>query len=211
MAERLLMIRHGESETRYRGRYIGKTDALLSDEGQRQASALAAPLASIKDVSFFTSPLKRACQTAELALGRDTTIEMDDDLREIDFGLWEGLNFAEISAAYPAEVVQWAEPGEDFIFPRGESTSHFRRRIEAAANRIISNPAETVAVFSHGGVIRFLICHFLALSSSDHLSFDISPASISEIALFDGRGVLTRLNDRHHLEKPGLHTELTNG
>lgn len=211
MAERLLMIRHGESETRYRGRYIGKTDAALSDEGQRQAAALAAALSSLKDVSFFTSPLIRARQTAKLALGMDATIEIDNDLREIDFGLWEGLSFGEISAAYPSEVGRWAELGDDFIFPEGESTSDFRRRIAKAADRIMNNPAGTVAVFSHGGVIRFLICHFLGLRTRDHLSFDISPASISEMTLFDGRGILTRLNDRHHLKSAGEPTELTHG
>lgn len=201
MAERLLMIRHGESEIRYRGRYIGKTDASLSDEGRRQAAALAAPLSFLQDVSFFTSPLKRARQTAELALGMGATIEKEEDLREIDFGLWEGMNFAEISAAYPKEVVQWAALGEDFIFPEGEKTLDFRRRIEKIADRIVHHSAETVAVFSHGGVIRFLVCHFLGLPSRCHLSFDISPGSISEITIFDGRGVLTRLNDRHHLEQ----------
>lgn len=201
MAERLLMIRHGESETRYRGRYIGKTDASLSDEGRRQAVALAAPLSFLQDVSFFTSPLKRARQTAELALGMNTSIENDEDMKEIDFGLWEGMNFAEISAAWPEEVAQWAAMEEDFIFPEGEATLHFRSRIEKIADKIVHHSAGTAAIFAHGGVIRFLICHFLGLPGRCHLSFDISPASISEIAIYDGRGVLTRLNDRHHLEQ----------
>lgn len=201
MAERLLMIRHGESEARYRGRYIGKTDASLSDEGRRQAAALAVPLSFLQDVSFFTSPLKRARQTAELALGMGATIEKEEDLREIDFGLWEGLNFAEISAAWPADVVQWAALGEDFIFPAGEKTLDFRSRVQKIADRIVHHSAKTVAIFSHGGVIRFLVCHFLGLPGRCHLAFDISPASISEITIVDGRGVLTRLNDRHHLEQ----------
>ncbi len=208
MSERLLMIRHGESEDRYKGRYIGKTDAALSAVGQKQAAALAAPLSRFGGASFFSSPLGRARQTAELATGGNRRLESDANLREIDFGLWEGMSFEEIAAAYPAQVVKWAARGEDFTFPEGESTEDFRKRIETAADRIVSDPAGTTVVFTHGGVIRFLICHFLGLPERFHLSFDIKPASLSEILIFAGKakpddhkGVLTRLNDRHHLEE----------
>jgi len=200
MSHRLLMIRHGESDTRYKGRYIGKTDANLSAKGQKQAAALAVPLCAFRDVAFFSSPLRRARQTAELALGLDKLLENDENLREIDFGLWEGMSFAEIAAAWPAAVATWAAQGEDFTFPEGESTASFRKRIETAANLIVSNPAETTVVFTHGGVIRFLICHFLGLPDRYHLAFEISPASLSEIMIQDGKGVLTRLNDQHHLK-----------
>jgi len=200
MSERLLMIRHGESETRYKGRYIGKTDADLSAKGQKQAEALAALLPAFRDVFFLTSPLRRARQTAEFAIGLAKPLEIDENLREIDFGLWEGLSFAEIEAAYPAEVVNWAAQGDDFLFPEGENTASFRKRIATAANIIVSNPAETTVVFTHGGVIRFLICHFLGLPSRHHLSFEISPTSLSEIMIHHGKGVLTRLNDQHHLK-----------
>jgi alpha-ribazole phosphatase len=206
MSSRLLLIRHGESETRYKGRYIGKTDAGLSENGEKQGKALAAPLAAFGDASFFCSPLGRARRTAELAAGLGVVIKSDKNLREIDFGLWEGLSFAEISAAYPAEVVKWAALGKDFTFPEGESTENFRKRVEKATVRMINDPAETAVVFTHGGVIRFLICHFLGLPDRNHLSFGIAPASITEIALYEAGdrpnghdGVLLRLNDRHHL------------
>ena len=126
--------------------------------------------------------------------------ESDPGLREIDFGRWEGMSFAEIASDDAAAVDRWAEMDRDFTFPDGEGIANFRERIGATAERIAAVAAETVVLFTHGGVIRFLICHFLGLPDRHHLLFDIRPASISEIRIDGGKGVLVRLNDRHHLE-----------
>jgi alpha-ribazole phosphatase len=201
MANQLILIRHGDLGDRYRGRYIGRTDAPLSAEGKRQAAALAGPLARLPDgASLIVSPLRRTRETAELALRPGANFAVDSDLREIDFGRWEGMGFAEILAADPAAVDRWASLEEDFAFPDGESIGNFRKRIGAAAGRIAADPARTAVVVTHGGVIRFLICHFLGLPDRSHLLFDVQPASISEIRIDGGKGVLSRLNDRHHLE-----------
>jgi len=201
MVERLILIRHGDLGDRRRGRYIGRTDAPLSAEGRRQAAALAGPLVRLPDgVSVFVSPLRRTRETAKFALGRGANFVVDTDLREIDFGRWEGMGFAEILAADPAAVDRWAALAEDFAFPDGESIGNFRKRIAMAAGRIAADPAGTVVVITHGGVIRFLICHFLGLPDRAHLLFDVQPASISEIRIDGEKGVLTLLNNRHHLE-----------
>ena len=201
MAERLILIRHGDLGNRCRGRYIGRTDAPLSAEGRRQSAALAGPLARLPNgANLLVSPLRRTRETAEIALGRGANFAVDPNLREIDFGRWEGMGFAEILAADPAAVDRWAALAEDFAFPDGESIGHFRKRIGAAAGRIAADPAETAVVITHGGVIRFLICHFLGLPDRTHLLFDVQPASISEIRIDGGKGVLTLLNDRRHLE-----------
>lgn len=200
MTTKLILVRHGDLGDRCRGRYIGRTNALLSAEGKRQAAALAGPLARLKDALFLASPLLRTRETAEIALGTDGRFETDENLREIDFGRWEGMTFAEIAAADPAAVDRWATLNEDFIFPEGEGIADFRERIRAGAKRVIAEPAGTVVLFAHGGVIRFLICHFLGLPDRHHLLFDIRHTSISEIRIDSGRGVLTRLNDRGHLD-----------
>ncbi|MCX5819376.1 MAG: histidine phosphatase family protein [Deltaproteobacteria bacterium] len=179
---------------------MGRTDAPLSAEGRRQASDLAGSLARLNGSHFLASPLRRTRETAEITLGADRAFEIDENLREIDFGRWEGMSFAEIAAADPAAVDRWAALDRDFTFPDGEGIRAFRERIGAAAERIATIPAGTVVLFAHGGVIRFLICHFLGLPDRHHLLFDIRPASISEIRIDGGGGVLTRLNDRHHLE-----------
>jgi broad specificity phosphatase PhoE len=200
MANQLILIRHGDLGDRYRGRYVGRTDAPLSAEGRRQAVALAGPVARLNGAHFLSSPLRRTRETAEIALGTHGRFEIVENLREIDFGRWEGMSFAEIAAADPAAADRWAALDDAFAFPEGEGIKAFQERIRAAAERIAADPAGTVVVFVHGGVIRFLICHFLGLPDRHHLLFDIRPASISEIRIDGGKGVLTLLNDRHHLE-----------
>ena len=200
MTQRLILIRHGDLGDRCRGRYIGRTDAPLSAEGRRQAAALAGPLTRLNGTSVLVSPLRRTRETAAIALGRGANFAVDSDLREIDFGRWEGMGFAEILAADRAAIDRWAALVEDFAFPDGESIGNFRKRIAAAAGRIAADPAGTVVAVTHGGVIRFLICHFLGLPDRAHLLFDVQPASISEIRIDGGKGVLTLLNERRHLE-----------
>jgi alpha-ribazole phosphatase len=197
MANQLVLVRHGDH---CRGRYVGRTDQALSAKGRLQAAALAGPLARLKGARFLSGPLCRTRETAEIAMGADGRFAIDENLREIDFGRWEGMSFAEIAVAYPAAVDRWAALAEDFAFPGGESIGDFHKRIGAAVGRIAADSAGTVVVFTHGGVIRFLICRLLGLPDRHHLLFDVRPASISEIRIDGGKGVLTLLNNRNHLE-----------
>ena len=200
MAERLILVRHGDLGEGCRGRYIGRTDAPLSPEGRRQAVALAKELERLGGARIFCSPLLRTRETAALALGTDAVLTIDDDLREIDFGRWESMSFAEIAAADPAAVDGWAALDVDFTFPGGEGIGAFRKRIGAAAGRIVTDPAGTIVAVTHGGVIRLIICLLLGLDYRHYLLFDVRQGSISEIRIDGGKGVLTRLNDRCHLE-----------
>lgn len=200
MAQRLILVRHGDLGEGCRGRYIGRTDAPLSPEGRRQAAALAGELGRLGGARILCSPLLRTRDTAAIALGADGAFTIDADLREIDFGRWESLSFAQIAAADPAATGGWAALDEDFAFPGGEGIGAFRNRIGAAAGRILADPAGTVVAVTHGGVIRLLICLLLGLDYRHYLLFDVRPGSISEITIEGGKGVLARLNDRCHLE-----------
>ena len=200
MTKRLILIRHGDLGEGRRGRYIGRTDAPLSPEGRLQAAALAGELGRPGGAHVLCSPLLRTRETAAIALGTEGAFTIDDDLREISFGRWESMSFAEIAAADPEAVEQWAALAEDFAFPGGEGIGAFRNRVGAAADRIAADPAGTVVAVTHGGVIRLLICLFLGLDYRHYLLFDVRPGSISEITIEGGKGVLTRLNDRHHLD-----------
>jgi broad specificity phosphatase PhoE len=200
MTKRVILIRHGDLGEACRGLYIGRTDVPLSEDGKRQAAALAGEIGRLNGAHILCSPLLRTRETAEIALGAVDACDIDSDLREIDFGRWEGMGFAEIAAADPATVERWAALDEDFAFPGGESIGDFSKRIGAVAGRIAADPAGTVVAFTHGGVIRFLICRFLGLEDRRYLLFDVRPGSLSELSLDGGRGVLIRLNDRCHQE-----------
>ncbi len=200
MTQRLILIRHGDLGERGRGRYIGRTDAPLSAEGRRQAAAIAGALGPLDGARIFCSPLLRTRETAEIALGAGRTFSMDDDLREIDFGRWEGMSFKEIAAGDPDAVDRWAALEKDFAFPDGEGLHAFRERVEAVAGRMKDDPAETVIAFTHGGVIRLLICHFLGLDNRSFPLFDVQPASLSEFRIEAGNWGLSLLNSLYHLK-----------
>jgi broad specificity phosphatase PhoE len=126
--------------------------------------------------------------------------EADTELREVDFGDWEGLSFVQISILDADGVSRWDRWDPHFAFPGGERLRDFLGRVDRVAQRLASVRTENVVVFTHGGVVRSLICHYLGLDSRKYLLFDVAPASVTTIRLFDGRGVLARLNDCCHLK-----------
>ncbi len=201
MAETLILIRHGEVEGSRERRFLGATDAPLTELGKQQGKSLSERLRKEASFAVFSSPLGRARETARLALaGLECEIETLDDLREIHFGEWEGLTFEEAEASDPDRVRAWCEDGAGFRFPHGESVAEFRERVCRAGEALARRPERKVVVFAHGGVIRSLICHYLGLPMEHYLLFEVLPASWTTIRLFGERGILTGLNDLGHWE-----------
>jgi broad specificity phosphatase PhoE len=175
---------------------VGSTDVPLDAGGKRQANALAALLGKSRAERCFSSPLRRAMETAEAAAAPlGLTVETDLDLREIDFGLWEGRTFEEIQQSDPQAVSDWATNPTEFAFPGGEAVRDFVARVSRAADRMAADPAEVVLAVTHGGVVRAAICHLLGLPVHNYVLFDVGPASLTAIELFDGKGVLTGLDN----------------
>lgn len=202
MARNVLLIRHGCIGEDYRGRFIGSTDLSLSESGLRQAEALQPMFRKLVRPACIASPMKRAMETVMTAsVPSGLQVEVDHDLREIDFGAFEGLSFDEIRSQYPDEVHGWAGLDRSFTFPGGEGMSGFLDRIARAGSRIASQESDTVAVFAHGGVIRALICRFLGLEPVHYMLFEIDYASVTTVRLFGDRGILTGLNDTCHLRR----------
>lgn len=191
MASRLILLRHGR--TGLSGRYVGSSDVPLSEEGRKQILDLRPDLGTIKIDGLLASPMLRCTQSANL-LDLGLPMQLDPDLREIDFGRWEGKSFAEIEAQDPALVQHWASGADDFCFPGGEATSGFANRIDTVKNRLLASDARTLLLVTHGGVIRSLICGLLGLSQSNYLLFQAAKGHYSTINLYDGGGVLTGFN-----------------
>jgi alpha-ribazole phosphatase len=196
MAARLLLVRHAHVEPCYADHYVGRTDVPLSADGLRKAAALAPLVKSRGPERCFCSPLARARQTAEVLCGpAGLAIQIDEDLREVDFGDWEAKTFREIAAESPAAVTRWAESLAGFVFPGGESLDGFFGRVRRAAERLAVCPAPVALVVTHGGVIRSLLCHFLGLGPRHFLLFGLRHAACTTIDVSEGRGVLSGLNE----------------
>lgn len=194
MAKKLLLIRHGVTSYNLEKRYIGETDEPLAPEGERQAASLVPAIHSFAPGKVIASPKKRTVSTARIATsGTGLEVYTDDDLREMAFGEWEGLAFEEIKERYPDLTPRFFAWNEELAFPGGESIKSFMIRVKRAAARLTEEPEETVAVFTHGGVIRLLICLYLNIPPDRFFSFRVTPGSITSVELFDGKASLAGL------------------
>ncbi|MEN8135613.1 MAG: histidine phosphatase family protein [Thermodesulfobacteriota bacterium] len=196
MVKRLLLARHCETGPDYSGRFVGSSDIGLGPTAPEQAERLAAIIGAYQPAITFCSPLRRAQLTAGM-VGNDTLlgeILTEPDLREVDFGRWEGLTFAEIAKSDSELVKRWSVWSPEFAFPDGEVTADFLKRVQAVGDRLAAREEETVLVIAHGGVVRALICHLLGLPASNYLLFDIKPARLTVIDYFSEGGVLSGLN-----------------
>jgi alpha-ribazole phosphatase len=191
----LILIRHCQSRDAGE-RYIGRTDTPLTEQGREQAKEVCSQLARMPVEVLYRSPALRACETLQPLLDKDPSLKVVvlPELQEIDFGKWEGLTFAEIQAKDPERVAEWAKGDLSFSFPDGESLELFWQRICQAGNRLLSGGEKSVAVVTHGGVIRYLLCHYLGLPPEKHRSFQIDLGSMTTLTFSEGFAVLKGLN-----------------
>lgn len=196
MAKKILLARHCPTGPDYHGRFVGSSDVGLGPAAPEQAERLAGVIGGYGPEITFCSPLRRACLTAEM-VGRATplgAVVTDHDLREVDFGRWEGLSFAEIARADAELVKRWSVWSPDFAFPDGEVIGDFLARVQGAGDKLANRAEETVLVIAHGGVVRALLCHLLRLPAENYLLFDVKPARLTVIDYFPEGGVLTGFN-----------------
>ena len=191
MNKQLYLLRHGA--TSLSGLYVGATDVPLAEEGKEQVIRTGRLLALECIDQIFCSPMKRCLETLNL-LSLVAPPEIDVNIREIDFGRWEGHSFEEISQTDSALVENWRIDGEAFCFPDGESVAAFNKRVEIFARKLLSGPGNRILIIAHGGTIRHLLCTFLDLSSEKKMIFDVQVASFSTLTLFGDKGILTSLN-----------------
>ncbi|GAA2203908.1 bifunctional RNase H/acid phosphatase [Nonomuraea monospora] len=203
VATSLLLLRHGETELSLERRFSGRGEAELTPNGLAQASAAAARLSRDPyrvDV-VVTSPLKRARQTAEaVAEQAGVEVEVFEDLREADFGAWEGHTFTEVQRRWPAELSAWlADP--DVAPPGGESFAETAHRVQAARQHLVERyEGKTVVVVSHVTPIKLLLRDALLapLESLYRMHLDLACLSLVEYYA-DGPAVVKTFNDTAHL------------
>jgi probable phosphoglycerate mutase len=201
---RVILARHGETPWNAEGRYQGQRDIPLSPTGIEQAQALGERLAGVHIDRAVASPLVRAQLTAVLALGeRSSMLQLDEGLREIGHGDWEGLLSSEIGERDGHRLQAWREAPETVMMPGpgGESLRQVAERAWAAFARACDglHADETVLVVAHDAVNRVLLCRVLGLPLSRLWAFRQAPTTLN---LLEGLNVdtleLVRLNDCQH-------------
>ena len=189
---RLLLVRHGETEWNAAGRIQGRSDLPLNETGRWQAERLAPRLKDEKLAAAVSSDLQRACQTAQAILAHHPEIDLQTDprLREMDFGEWDGLTFEQVRERYPGEARRWLEGWEEFAPPGGESFSQFVERVAAFYREIKDSADGTTLITAHGGSLQVLVCLALGLGPERYWQFHMQPAALVEVHLHDAGGTL---------------------
>lgn len=173
MADIVYLIRHAAPPEGGGGRFWGRADPGVDPGSLARAESLASLMLE-KPTRLYASPLDRAALTAErLNRPLGVVVEYLDDLAEADFGCFDGLTYAEISSRYPEMAREWAERGDNFSFPDGESIAGFFARAERVWQATVNRPEKTLAVVAHGGIISTWICLFLGFPMARR--FDYPP------------------------------------
>lgn len=195
---RLILIRHAEADPTMCGRCYGALDVALSDAGREDAQTVSAALADLPITAVYTSPLRRARETAApIARRHRLPLQTVDDLRELDFGECEGRSYDEIAETMPDLYARWMSAPTDVVFPRGESFLELRERVVAAAARIREREAGgTAVVVTHGGVCRAIAADALELAPAGLFRLAIGYARTVVIDWFGAEPVVCLLNGR---------------
>jgi probable phosphoglycerate mutase len=197
-----LLLRHGETVHTARKLFSGSggDDPPLTAAGEAEAAAVAAALTGRGITAVVTSPMRRARQTADIVAGAlGLAVREVDDLREADFGEWEGLSFAEVRERWPDELVAWLA---DFSVPppSGESFAEVDMRVARARDKVIArHPEGTVLVVSHVTPIKSLVRRALEAPPVSLLRMELSSASVTEIHWYaNGTASLRSFNENAH-------------
>jgi broad specificity phosphatase PhoE len=198
---RLLLVRHGETIANREYRYIGTRDEPLSAHGQTQATHLAEALSILPVAAVYSSPLLRAYDTA-LAIAARHALEVQrvDDLRECDFGTWEGLTRAEVMARSPEDarhLLDW-ERDASIAPPEGESFEALQKRVRATVEGLAqAHPDEAIVLVSHVGPIKVLLSAALGAPLSSAFRIFLDPATISVVDWRQATPATVRLVNSH--------------
>jgi len=198
---RLYLVRHGETLANREYRYIGTRDDPLSAHGETQAIQLAEALSGLPIAAVYSSPLQRTYHTAlPIATRHNLEVQRVDDLRECDFGMWEGLSRTEVLERSPEDsqrLREW-EQNSSVAPPGGESFEALQQRVVTAVERLAqAHPDQAIVLVSHVGPIKVLLGAALGAPLSSAFRIFLDPATISVVDWRDAAYATVRLVNSH--------------
>jgi alpha-ribazole phosphatase len=210
MVTTIYLVRHGQTVDSEEKKYKGHIDVPLSEEGMEQAKRLGNYMVGMfgngintgKGLDYiYCSDLSRAVKTAEyIAAPFGLAPHILPEMRERNFGRWEGMTFNEIRDAYPRDFDAWADNPLKFSPVGGESTEDVRDRVMPAFNDIVrANRGKQIAIVAHGGVNRVVLCEILGVPLENIFRIEQGFAGLNVIEFYDDIPVIKILNSTAHL------------
>jgi alpha-ribazole phosphatase len=191
---RLILLRHGEPNEAVRDRCYGQLDPGLSPRGREQMRQTWR-LVSGELAAIYCSPRRRAIESANLREPAVPAVTIDERLREIDFGAFEGLTYRDISRRYPEAYAEWMAGPTEVTFPGGESFAGMNARVRDALECVrLKHAGNTVAIVSHGGVNRIALAAALDLAPRRIFRLAQSYACVNVIDYLDDEPLVRVMN-----------------
>ncbi|MBQ7497392.1 MAG: histidine phosphatase family protein [Selenomonas sp.] len=205
---RLVLIRHGQTAWNKSGKYQGQSDVALSEEGLEQARCLAEHFPVEKLDAVYASDLSRAMVTAETVAQKfDLDVRPEPAFRELSFGKWEGLTYAEIVAGWPDAMANFLTHPDIMEIPQGESFPQVQQRAMARLKEIVAEHEphdHTVGIFAHGAVLRTILTGIMQMPLSQVWTLSQYNTAVNIVRFDEGRPTVELLNSTAHLAMEGL-------
>jgi broad specificity phosphatase PhoE len=199
---KLILARHGETAWNVGKIYRGRTDVNLDEVGIKQAELLGKYLSNWGLEAIYSSPLKRALDTANIiARYQKIGVHIAKGLIDFDYGKWQSLPEQEAKRLYPALHNAWHNNPHKVRMPSGESLEDVRKRAIEVVDEVLSKYQGNVVLVSHRVVNKVLICSLLGLDNSHFWNIHQDVCGITIFNYADRRFILTRHNDTSHLRE----------
>ncbi|MGB6127578.1 MAG: histidine phosphatase family protein [Psychrilyobacter sp.] len=190
---KLILVRHGESEFNKENIFFGHLDPNLTEKGRDQALKTKKILSNIDYKEIYTSPLKRAAETAEIINIKNYDLNLVEELKELNFGILEGLTYEEILKKYPEAAIEWKENWQTYDYQTGESVEQLQERSVKFVESLDLSNGNIVAV-CHWGVINCILSYYFSGELNGYWKFAPNYAGIIVIEFTDGYPILKGIN-----------------
>ena len=202
---KIFLIRHGEVEWNRRATYMGSTDLPLNSQGRLQADRLADRLETEDISAVYSSDLSRARETAEIIAGRiRLPIQITPEIREIDYGEWDGVPEADVPKRYGDIYSAWRANPAEVRIPGGETFQELADRAFPAFSKIAEGHGDqNIVVVAHKSTNRVILCCLLGIHVNNYRRIGQGNAAFNVIETAEGGGFLVNvINERCHLLSP---------
>jgi len=202
MTTTIILVRHGQTAWNTEQVFRGLIDIELDETGLKQAGLLAEYLRHRELEAIYSSPLRRAMQTAEaIAHCHGLAVEIAPGLNDMDFGEWQGLPLREVRNRFGELLEMWMLQPHRVRLPAGENLDIVRQRALALVNQVMEkHEGKIITLVSHRVVNKVLICALLGLDNSHFWDVRLDNCGITTFEFDNGRFVLAEHNNTSFLE-----------
>lgn len=199
---KVILVRHGETLWNLEMKYQGHCDVALTKKGIKQAELAANSLAKEPISAVYASDLCRAFATAEsIANKHNLQVTAIPELREINFGQWEGLTYDKINSQWSDIMAKLFTHPDEIEIPDGETFREVKERATIALSKLIKkHPNETIVVVSHGGTIRTILCAILNIHLNHLWNIKQDNTAINILEYYDNQALVSLVNGTSHLD-----------